>query len=248
MVAMIGTTSRRATLHLWFATLLLVTAACAGDDDPGDTADESAPTTTVAVLDPPSHTDADSGTAASDDDEIDGWFEAADELDPDEPVDFAVVGTDAVMVGFIDGSTPDRVADLLDDHPEVDRIVLVDVPGSDNDVANVEAALAVHEAGLATHVPAEGRIASGGVDFFLAGVTRTYTSGASFEVHSWSTGEDGFTALDLDDDDPEHRRYLDYYDAVGVDPDFYWFTLEAARPEDLHEMTEAELDEFGFRR
>lgn len=167
--------------------------------------------------------------------------------DPDEPATFQVIGDRAYMVGFIDGSTPDAVEDLLDEHPGVTTIVLAIVPGSDDDEANLEAARMVREAGLATHVPADGEIASGGVDFFLAGATRTFDDGARFGVHSWGTGEPGFNATDLDEDDPEHDRYLDYYDELGVDEDFYWFTIEAAPPEDIHWMTLAELAEFGFR-
>ena len=34
----------------------------------------------------------------------------------------------------------------------------------------------IREAGLATHVPADGRIASGAVDWFIAGSPRTLTA------------------------------------------------------------------------
>ena len=168
------------------------------------------------------------------------------DADPDGPAEFEVIGSRAYMIGEIGSSTPDAVEDLLEDYPAVDTIVLVEVPGSGDDAANLEAARMVREAGLATHVPADGEIASGGVDFFLAGETRTFDDGARFGVHSWGTGDPDFNAVDLDDDDPEHDTYLSYYEELGVDTEFYWFTIEAAPPLEIHWMTSAELDEFGF--
>jgi hypothetical protein len=164
----------------------------------------------------------------------------------DPPAGFFVEGREAVMTGVIDSSTPAEVSDLIDDHPEVTTIVMVDVPGSDDDVANLEASRLIRAAGLATHVPADGQIASGGVDFFLAGATRTYEPGATFSVHSWAAG-DGITGADLPQDDPEHDLYLDYYAEMDVSEDFYWFTLEAAPADSFHDMTESELERFGFR-
>jgi len=84
---------------------------------------------------------------------------------------FEVDGTEAVMSGVINGSTPDMLRDLIADHPEVTTIVMVLVPGSIDDTANLEASLLVRDAGLNTH--ATGLLASGGVDFFLAGNERT---------------------------------------------------------------------------
>lgn len=168
------------------------------------------------------------------------------DADPDGPAEFEVVGERAYMIGEIGSSTPDEVEDLIEDYPEVTTIVLVEVPGSGDDAANLEAARMVREAGLATHVPADGEIASGGVDFFLAGETRSFDDGARFGVHSWGTGDPDFNAVDLDEDDPEHDTYLSYYEELGVDTEFYWFTIEAAPPLDIHWMTSAELTEFGF--
>jgi len=165
--------------------------------------------------------------------------------DADSPASFEVQGNEAVMTGVIGESTPDAVSDLIDDHPEVTTIVLTDVPGSDNDEANLEASSLVRQAQLATHVPADGLIASGGVDFFLAGAERSFDDGAEFGVHSWATG-DGVNGDELSRDDPQHDPYLNYYDSIGVDQEFYWFTLQAAPPESFHIMTAGELDEYNF--
>jgi hypothetical protein len=161
----------------------------------------------------------------------------------DEPVTFIVDGDQATMTGVLDTSTPEVVEDLLDDYPELEVIVMTDVPGSVDDDANLEAARLIAEAGIDTHVPADGVIASGGVDFFLAGEVRTYEPGAEFGVHSWAA-EDGTTGSDLPQTDPEHDPYLDYFDEIGIDDDFYWFTLDAAPAESIHVMTERELERF----
>jgi len=157
---------------------------------------------------------------------------------------FAIDGPDAFMNGAIDGRTPRRLHHLIETHPDVTRIVLQQVPGSKNDHANVEAARALRAAGLSTHVPADGEIASGGVDFFCAGVERTAEDGARFGVHSWAG--DGIVPTELPEDSPEHDLYLDFYTEMGIPTSFYWFTLQAAPAEDIDWMTPDELDAYGL--
>lgn len=164
----------------------------------------------------------------------------------DEPeAAFAVNDERAVMSGVIGSSTPDAVRALVADNPDVTTIVMTDVPGSIDDAANLEAARLIREAGLSTHVPADAMIASGGVDFYLAGAARSYEQGAQFGVHSWAAG-DGTTGADVPRDDSSHRLYLDYYAEMGVSSDFYWFTLEAAPAESIHYMTPDELERYQF--
>ena len=164
--------------------------------------------------------------------------------DEEEAASFTVSGDTATMIGVIGPSLPDAVRDLLDDHPEVTTISMVDVPGSEDDESNLVASRLVRDADLATHVPGDGFIASGGVDFFLAGTARSWDTGAEFGVHSWSDGSR--SGADIPRDDAAHDLYLRYYDEMQVDSEFYWFTLEAAPPESIHVMSEAELAEFGF--
>jgi len=73
----------------------------------------------------------------------------------------------------------------------------------------------IRQAGLATHVPANGIIASGGVDFYLASTTHTYEAGAQFGVHSWAT-TDGTSGADVPSADPDHQLYLDYYAEISI--------------------------------
>jgi hypothetical protein len=88
-------------------------------------------------------------------------------------------------------------------------------------------------------------IASGGTDFFLAGKKRIIENGAMIGVHSWDSP--GESALDLPKDNEEHQKYLSYYNQVGIPAEFYWFTLKAAPPEDIHFMTDDEITKFQIK-
>ena len=162
-----------------------------------------------------------------------------------DPAVFTVEEDRAMMEGVIDGTTPERVEQLIEDYPNVTTIVLQQVDGSADDEANLVASRIVRQHGFATHVPADGEIASGGVDFFLAGRTRTVEDGARLGVHSWAAGF-GETGADLPKDDPQHQLYLDYYEEMGSPADFYWFTLEAAPAECIHWMTASEIAQYGM--
>ncbi|MBX2800125.1 MAG: hypothetical protein KTR31_20775 [Myxococcales bacterium] len=159
------------------------------------------------------------------------------------PLEFEVEGTVAIMTGELDEDAPSIVRDLLEDNPQLETIVLQDVPGSVDDVAALEAARLVRGAGLRTHVPSDGEIASGGVDFFLAGTHRVVDEGGRVGVHSWNEGR--IEGSSLPRSNPEHDLYLDYYAEMGLDEDFYWFVLDAANSRDIHWMTRTELEEHG---
>ena len=155
-------------------------------------------------------------------------------------VSFDVEGDRAYMNGTINTGTPAQVEALLAEHPGLAVIELEVVPGSVDDEACLEAGRMVREHGLSTYLAADGEIASGGVDFFLAGIDRTVEDGGLVGVHSWSQ-LGGPNGEDLPRDDPEHQPYLDYLSEMGVTEDFYWFTLEAAPASDIHWMSRDEL-------
>ena len=158
------------------------------------------------------------------------------------PATFTVDGSQATMKGEIDSNMPKRVRQLHENYPEVTTIVMQEVPGSMDDEANLAAARLVRSYGLNTLVPTDGLIASGGVDFFLAGVERIVEPNAMLGVHSWA-GDD-FTGAELPRDNPEHRLYLDYYAEMGIPAEFYWFTLGSAPVEDIHFMTPEEIAQY----
>lgn len=155
------------------------------------------------------------------------------------PLSFQVEGQRAIFRGLIDGNTPATVANLLSENPDLRTIVLAYGPGSEDDESNLEAALAVHNAGVATCVPAGGEIYSGAVDFFLAGNIRRLAEDAVVGVHSWADSS-GVNGDELPQDHPDHEFFLDYYDAIGVSREFYFFTLQAAPPSGMHNMTAQE--------
>jgi len=168
---------------------------------------------------------------------------------PYEAATFEVEGETASMYGVIDHTTPAVVQLLIDEHPEVTNIVMIDVPGSDDDPANLAAARLVRERGFTTVVPSNGVIASGGVDFFIAGAERIVEPCAKLGVHSWDEdGPDGgiIYGNQVARDDPSHRMFLDYYREMGVPEDFYWFTLDAAPPERIHWMSDEEILGYGL--
>lgn len=175
--------------------------------------------------------------------------EASDPEVLDDPVEFTVDGATATMVGNIGDDIVHRVCDLVGSNPDLEWVEVLDVPGSST-LGNetLEAGLALRAAGLATVVPADGQVESGGVDLFLAGTTRVVDDGGCLGVHSTEIdGPDGpVAAADLPPGDPEHEPFLEYFRAVGVPEDFYWFTLEAAPPGGIHYVTPAEIERFGL--
>ena len=152
-----------------------------------------------------------------------------------EPVSFGVSGDAAIMTGVIDSNIGEKLQTLFDEHPEIKTIILQNVEGSVDDEANLEAARRVRERGLNTRIPGDGMVASGGTDFFLAGVKRTAEPGAMIGVHSWS----GLIVegSKVPKNDPEHQKYLLYYKAMGIPAEFYWYTLRAAPSGGMHWMS-----------
>ncbi len=167
-------------------------------------------------------------------------FRADDFVEVDDEESYLDIRGDFLFLkGVINSDTYADVIDMLAAHPNIQSLVLTDVPGSADDEANLALGRVVRKAGLITYLPAEGLVASGGTDLFLSGAKRVMGRGARVGVHSW--GDDDITGNDLPRDDPEHERYLSYYREIGIPEQFYWFTLEAAPADDIHWMTEAEL-------
>lgn len=148
------------------------------------------------------------------------------------------------MQGVIYGYTLRDIQQVLDANPQVKVLVMEDVPGSLDDEINLLASREIRKRNIATHVPEDGVVASGGTDMFLAGAKRSAHSNAKFGVHSWGWGEGGENALDFPRDHEEHKKYLDYYEEMQIPAEFYWYTLEAAPPEDIHWMTAEEIKRY----
>jgi len=96
-------------------------------------------------------------------------------------------------------------------------------------------------------LPADAVIASGAVDLFLAGTTRTRAAGSKIGVHSWSDGGSK-EATDFPVGHANHQPYIDYYKEMGfsqADAEaFYYFTINTAKASDIHWMTDEEIEQY----
>lgn len=158
---------------------------------------------------------------------------------------FTIDGESAYMSGYISSDTIRQVKKLIGDYPRVKTINMKDVGGSIDDISNLEASRLVRQAGLNTHLDKDGHVASGGTDFFCAGVKRTAEEGAKVGIHSWAgVGVDN--AALLPEDHVEHQKYIDYYTEMGMGSAkaFYFYTINAATADDIYYMTTEELIEY----
>ena len=152
---------------------------------------------------------------------------------------FEVEGERAFGYGFTDGRSETIIRELTRDHPQVETLVFVNMPGTRDVTSNYRLARSIRRAGLNTELLPQSRIASGAVDLFLAGVDRTVACGALIGVHAW--GSSGFDAQDAVWDN--HRSYSrDFLSDMGVDPDFYDFRTQAAGSESIHWMNDEEIE------
>jgi len=152
---------------------------------------------------------------------------------------FKVQGSSAIVRGTTDSQSHNLVKNFVRENPDVKTLILQAMPGTQDMDTNRRVVLDLRAAGLATHVPADGRIASGAVDWFIAGHPRTIDCGAMIGVHSWGTkiGERGDKALY----DGQLRTQRYFLKKMNVDPDFYQFTRGAAGPDDIHWLTVEEM-------
>lgn len=152
------------------------------------------------------------------------------------------------MNGDIRTSTLGDFENMIDEYPDVDEIYMLEVPGSLDDEINLKLSKKVHDLGFSIHLEDDGIIASGGVDFFLAGTKRTIGENTMIGVHAWTDGVN--EATDFPVGDPMHQPYIDYFVSVGMTQqeaeDFYYFTINAAPAASLHYMTADEIEEYNL--
>lgn len=155
-----------------------------------------------------------------------------------------VQGDQLVMSGTITSRTPQNFERLLAMNPQIRTLVQTEVAGSIDGEATTAMGYRVRALGIATHLRSDSVVDSGGVDLFLAGRRRTMERGASIGVHSWRNGyREGSS---YPPSSPEHDLTRGYIaDMLGSDA-FYWFTLQAAPSDGIHEMTTAEIARFGL--
>ena len=165
----------------------------------------------------------------------------------DERTTIRMEGNTIYLNGALTSDTPKQVMDTFNKNPNINMIIMEDVPGSIDDVANLRTARFIASKNVTMKIGRYGFIASGGTDLFLAGKTRIVEEGARIGVHSWSTNRNE-KATDFPRGHQEHQRYIDYYKAIGFtqkeSEDFYYFTINSADPNDIHIMTDAEIGKY----
>jgi len=153
-----------------------------------------------------------------------------------------------VMNGVIDSDTPQHWENYIAAYPNTLHIIMEDCPGSMDDAANLVLGKDVYNDFLSIHLPANAEIASGAVDFFLAGAVRTREAGSKIGVHAWSTTFS--SATDYPNDHEEHQPYIDYYVDIGFSQseaeNFYFFTINAAPANGMHWMTDEEIATYNM--
>ena len=163
-------------------------------------------------------------------------------LEQDQALSIYVQDDSAYFTGYLTSELPEQITSLISDHPNVTDIRLVDIPGSLDQEATIEAARLIRRFGLNTHIVSTGYVLSGGVDLFLGGVKRTIGAGAGVGVHSWRDVKHTSDAIDLAD--PVHASYVNFYLAMGVPERFYWFTLDAAPAERIYFLSPEEFYDY----
>ncbi|GEN99444.1 hypothetical protein NSE01_12770 [Novosphingobium sediminis] len=132
---------------------------------------------------------------------------------------FAVVDSaHAALVGEIDDNSPSEFREMLQAHPGIRMLELVDCPGTSDDGANLTLGRLIRRHGIGTDVPSGGSVRSGGFEIFLAGTVRHAAPDAEFGVHAWKD-EDGHQPDDFAPDAGPNKTYLDYYREMGLSED-----------------------------
>ncbi|MCW8346934.1 hypothetical protein MD535_13090 [Vibrio sp. ZSDZ65] len=162
---------------------------------------------------------------------------------------FKFDANEALLTGELGTKTYLQLKDIVQNHQQVDTIVIKAVRGSLNDDINLHTGNLLRNAGLNTTIPENGFAYSGGVDLFSAGVIRTIEPGARVGVHSWCCSDDGKTASELKTSDPAHHDQLTYFSKMlgkETGPKFYFYTLSAAPFDGIHTMSQSELKQYGL--
>lgn len=162
---------------------------------------------------------------------------------------FSISGNQTIIMdGVINSKSLNEFNDLYSKNSSIKQVNIKKCDGSINDEINLKLSQRVHDLGLNTHLVDGGLIASGGVDFFLAGINRTAGENVKIGVHSWAGG--GKTAKDFPKGHASHQSYIDYYKAIGFSKEnaesFYYFTINAATAESVHWMTKEEILKYNI--
>ncbi|EAY30594.1 hypothetical protein [Microscilla marina] len=156
--------------------------------------------------------------------------------------------TSVEMNGEVNSQSLTNFTSLTTAYPNITIIHIKTCDGSSDDDVNLQLSALVHKKKINTHIVDGGLVASGGTDFFLAGVERSKGSNTKIGVHSWAGNDQ--EATDFPEGHIEHRKYIEYYVSVGFSQtqakSFYYFTINAAPASSIHWMTDAEIQQYSL--
>lgn len=170
-----------------------------------------------------------------------GYFEIQD----DKPLSFTVNSpTEATLDGVVCSGSLDAFNHLITEFPDILKLNIDVIEGSVDDEVNLKLSQQIHDKGMKTHLNSGGMIASGGVDLFLSGIKRSADDvKPKIGVHSWGSS-DGMEGSLIPKSHPLHEEYLSYYRYIGIESEFYWFTLNAASAGEIHWLSTAEIKKY----
>lgn len=172
-----------------------------------------------------------------------------EEIEPTASARFRAEGMTLIMRGTIDDTTSKRLQKVLDENPGISTLVLDQVPGGTEFRHVTAVGRLVRQRRIQTRIPQQGIVLMGGLDVFLAGTQRSITLGARVGIFAWQSNDSEGNPIDassLPRTHPLHRPYLDYYQSIGVDPDFYWFVLKKGEDGELYWLSLEERKRFGL--
>ncbi|WCN10593.1 alpha/beta hydrolase [Marinomonas mediterranea] len=171
-------------------------------------------------------------------------------IDTDSNIQLVVNEDSAYLSGVLGRELTNTLKSMIEQHPNVTELVLVDVPGSLDQQETMNSARLIRRLGLNTHIARTGYVLSGGVDLFLGGVKRTIGPGSAVGVHAWrdqdnpSSNAGTIMKGEVDMADPVHAEYVNFYLSLGIPERFYWFSLNAAPAERIYYLTSEEIYDF----
>ncbi|WP_442264773.1 hypothetical protein ACSIGC_10480 [Tenacibaculum sp. ZS6-P6] len=150
------------------------------------------------------------------------------------------------MNGVINSSSLNSFNKIITKNPNLTTINIKNCDGSSDDEVNLKLSKKIHDLNIKIHLLDNAIIASGGVDFFLAGKKRTRGNNTRIGVHSWSNGTN--EATDFPVGHINHLPYINYYKSIGFSDveakAFYYFTINSAKAASIHWMTESEIEQY----
>ena len=138
-------------------------------------------------------------------------------------IHFAVERDTAYVNGRTDSSSLDVMQKFLRDNPQIRRLVLGNMLGTSDADTNIKIAYLIRKKGLDIHLKRNSYIASGAVDWFIAGTRRTMECGAKIGVHSWSFRGDNIGVFSPENmgSDRRQKYHEKFLSDMGANPDFY---------------------------